>query len=71
MGSAVVTNQVAQHGGGLFGADTWGVLAIVVGIAACLVLGFGLRMLMKSRPNKNHKDPGLPGRGPRFGSRNE
>ncbi len=70
MDSAVVTNQVAQHANGLFGADTFGVVAIVLAIAACIVLGFGLRMLMKSRQHSHaNQGPYPQGRGPRYGSR--
>ncbi len=72
MDSAVVTNQVAQHGHGLFGSDTFGVLAVVLAIAACIVFGFGLRMLMKSRQkHQNNQGPYPPGHGPRNGSRGE
>lgn len=71
MNTAVVTTQVAQHGNGLFGADTWGVLAIALAAAACIVLGFGLRTLMKSRQHEVHKTPDLPGCGPRYGSRGQ
>ena len=69
-GSAAISSQVASHGGGLLGADQWGILAIVLGITACVVLAFGLRMLIKSHhEHRTHKAPYERGRGPRFGSR--
>ena len=68
-GSAAVSSQIAAHGGGLFGADQWGLLAIALGVLACVVLGIGLRMLLKSRQHHTHKSPYERGRGPRYGSR--
>lgn len=71
LGSAQVSSQVASHAGGFLGADQWGLLAIVLGVVACVCLGLGLRMLFKSKNHSVHRNPPLPGRKPRSGARGQ
>ncbi|MBI3551881.1 MAG: hypothetical protein HY077_05130 [Elusimicrobia bacterium] len=63
MNRVAAATKAYAHTVGLWGADSWGVLALVLLVAACVTLGAGIYILIKSgrgpflgRGNSRRKD---------------